>query len=210
MITYTDIKRFDNLPFDDYIKLSGYSHSFLKSNVNGVKAYFNVTDNVRMGSLVDSILTEPNRVDFSDQLYPAAKLAAYKINDLFGDVFNESEKQISYTANISFNGLEMETTGRLDFLIPGFAVIDLKVTGAKDINGLIDFMGYGNQLWHYSNLAGVDNAYLLICQVDKKVYKSGHIEFKNPRVHIRQVDVSSLHNEFWANSIINFGTIKTA
>ena len=44
MIEYKDIKRYDNLDFSDYLKLKGYSHSFLKSEINGVTPEFKMTD----------------------------------------------------------------------------------------------------------------------------------------------------------------------
>lgn len=194
MITYTNIKCYENIPFEEYLKLEGYSHSFLKSNLHGAKQYFNTTDKVRLGSLVDSILTEPEKADMSSPLYPAAKAIAYQIKQLFGDLIASAQKQLSYTATLQMAGLEMLTTGRLDFLIPGFAVIDLKVTNEKNVDNLIEYMGYHNQLWHYSRLAKVKKAFLLFYCVPLKT------------VIVRAVDVTKEDNGFWINKIIDFGT----
>lgn len=204
MITYSNIVRHDNLEFEQYLKLPGYSHSFLKSNVQGVKKYFDVTDNVRVGSMVDNILTDPARVDMSDPLYPACKELAHTIQQQFGDVIAICEKQISYTATMNMQTLSMPVTGRLDFLLPGVAVIDLKVTFAKDVDALIEFMGYQNQLWHYCRLAKVQKAYLLICQVTKKVDAKGMTITKH-KVFVKGIDVSNEENGFWISKMIDFG-----
>lgn len=196
MITYSNIQAYENIPFEDYLKLEGYSHSFLKSNVQGVKKYFDVTDKVRIGSLVDNILTEPAKADMTSPLYPAAKAIAFEIKNIFGDMIQTAQKQMSYTATLELAGLSMKTTGRLDFLIPNFAVIDLKITNEKKVDALIEFMGYNNQLWHYSRLGGVKKAFLLFYVVPLK------------QVIVRAVDVTNEENGFWINKIIDFGTAE--
>lgn len=194
MITYKDIKCYEGISFEDYLKLEGYSHSFLKSNANGVKKYFEASDKVRLGSLVDNILTEPQKADMSSDLYPAAKAIAYQIKQLFGDLVSTAVKQLSYTATLELAGMQMKTTGRLDLLIPKFAVVDLKITSEKNVDTLIEYMGYNNQLWHYSRLAQVKRAFLLFyC-----------IPFK--KVIVRAVDVTNEENGFWINKVIDFGT----
>lgn len=194
MIIYTDIKCYEGISFEDYLKLEGYSHSFLKSNLNGVRKYFEVTDKVRVGSLVDNILTEPEKADMSSPLYPAAKAIAYQIKQLFGDLICTAKKQLSYTATLELAGLQMKTTGRLDFLIPEFAVVDLKITNEKNVDPLIEYMGYDNQLWHYARLAKVQRAFLLFYCVPLKT------------VIVKAVDVTNEENGFWINKVIDFGT----
>jgi len=204
VITYTNIQRHDNLDFDQYLKLPGYSHSFLKSNVNGVRKHFDVTENVRVGAIVDGILTDPTRVDMSDPLYPECKALAHELMKVYGDAINLFEKQVSYTATMEMQGLSMPVTGRLDFLLPGHAVIDLKVTFATEVDALIDFMGYGNQLWHYCRMAKVPKAYLMICQVKKKKLPNGKL-INNPKIFLKEVDVSNDTNSFWISKLLDFG-----
>jgi hypothetical protein len=194
MITYKNIQCYKDIPFEEYLKLQGYSHSFLKSNINGAKKYFNMTDKVRVGALVDSIITEPAKADMSSPLYPAAKTIAFEIKKLFGDLVEVAQKQLSYTATLEFAGLEMQTTGRLDLLIPDFAVIDLKVTNEINVDALIEYMGYDNQVWHYSRLSNVKKAFLIFYVVPLK------------KVVVRAIDVTSELNGFWINKLIDFGT----
>lgn len=198
MITYSNINRYDNLPFDQYLKLEGYSHSFLKRERNGVCEDLTITDNIRVGALVDNILTEPARVDMSSPLYPAARDIAAKIKATFGSLIDYLQKQISYTAVASFNGFEMRVTGRLDFLLPNIGVIDLKVTKSKDLRSLIEFMGYKNQMFNYCKMAKLRNAYLMMYSIPLK------------RTEIIKIDCSSDTNEFWKEKILKFGKVNEA
>lgn len=197
MITYSNIQRFDCVPFEEYLKLEGFSHSFLKREHNGIASELTMTDNITIGKLVDGILTDPSNVDMSSHLYGVAKLIAYEVTKTFGELIKTFIPQLSFTANVEFNGFKMPTTGRLDWLLPGHAVIDLKVTKAKasQLNGLIEFMGYKNQLWHYCKMAKVDKAYLMFHSIpDKKTL-------------ILFIDCSMGYNEFWAEKTLMFGRV---
>jgi len=62
MITYHSITRYDNLHWEDYIKLPGYSFSWLKRENSGYVSEFKPTDKMKLGSLVDALLTSPETV----------------------------------------------------------------------------------------------------------------------------------------------------
>ena len=79
MLTYTNIQRHDNIEFNDYLKLGGFSHSFLKHQKNGICSPMYITDNMKTGSLVDNILTEPAKADMTSPFYPACKDIAFNI-----------------------------------------------------------------------------------------------------------------------------------
>lgn len=195
MLTYSNIKRYDNLPFDDYLKLGGYSHSFLKRERGGVAEDLTITDNIRIGALVDAILTEPAKVDMASPLYPVARDIAHAIKSKFGSLINQFEKQVSYTAEVTYQGFTMPVTGRLDFLLPKFAVVDLKVTRSVNLQDLIDYMGYKNQMWNYCKMAGVNTAYLMIYSMPGK------------KVEVIRLDCSSDENEFWQEKTLKFGSV---
>lgn len=194
MITYNKIIRYDNLDFDNYLKLKGYSHSWLKNQRNGVTPVFNMTDNIRLGSLVDSILTEPAKANINHSLYNPAKNIAYSLQTNFRSLIDNFKKQISYTAVMEYKGFEILTTGRIDYLLEAHAVIDLKITKSKDVKALIEFMGYRNQLWHYARLSNVRKAYLMIYSIPLK------------KTFIIPVDISG-RCIFWEESILNFGKV---
>ena len=197
MITYTEIKQHKDLPFDEYLKLGGHSHSFLKSQINGVSPYFKVTDKVRLGSLVDALLTQEDRFDFGDPLASKAMEISLNIKNVFGTMIKNFKPQISYTANLNFSGFSLKSTGRLDWELPNIAVIDLKVTGAKsdkEFREYINHMGYKNQLWHYAKMANVNKAYILPFSVTA-----------NKCLSIVSIPVGD-RNEFWEQSILKFGS----
>lgn len=195
MISYQNTVRFDNLEFGKYLQLSGYSHSGLKNNHTGVKEAITITDNIRIGALVDGILTDPKTVNMADPLYPYCKEISFKIKEFLGLSISALKSQVSYTSNVIMGDFELPVKGRLDFLLENIATIDIKITKAKNVDDLIKFMGYENQLWHYSKMAKTPKAYLIIYCIPLK------------RVIAKSVDVSSDTNGFWADKIIDFGKV---
>ena len=197
MIEYRNIQRYDDLEFGKYLNLNGYSHSFLKREVGGVSPEFTETDKVRLGKLVDGILTDPRSVDMKSNLYPAAKSIAYEIKTKFGTLIDKFEKQVSFSAELEFSGFVMPTTCRLDFGVPNFAVIDLKVTYATDVHALIKFMGYENQLWNYCKVYQVERQYILIYSVPLR------------RSFFLDLGELQKRNAFWENKVLKFGNVLT-
>lgn len=196
MLHYTNIQRIDNMPFEDYLNLPGYSHSFLKRERNGVAESLTMTDNIMIGSLVDAILTDPAKADMSHVLYGIARQISAEIKLKFGHIIKHFKKQVSYTGNICFGDFVMPVKGRLDFLLEGIAVVDLKITKSKDIDGLIEFMGYKNQMWHYCRFPGITKSYLIIYSIPLK------------QTFIKYIDCSNPFNQFWADKVVMFGKAK--
>ena len=156
---------------------------------------FNVTDKMRLGSIVDAFLTQPEEIDIYSPLYNIGREIAIHIKDVFGSLISHFEPQISYTSDIEFNGLKMPTTGRLDWLLRGQAVIDLKVTEATDLKPLIKFMGYDNQMWNYTGMARVNKSFILAY--------STKIKKCLPIIEIPRQE----RNEFWESKILKFGSV---
>ncbi|MEY4767706.1 MAG: hypothetical protein RL637_345 [Pseudomonadota bacterium] len=197
MINYSEITRYQSDDFGAYLKAPGYSHSYLKQEINGILPEFNVTENVRIGKIVDAIITgEP--VNMSDELYPYCRDIAGAIKANYGSLIDAFEKQVNYMGKAEYNRFTMPVKGRLDFLLPKNAAIDLKVTKSKDIKSLIKYMGYENQLWNYCKLAGVKKAFLMVYSIPLK------------KTQLIQLDCSNTYNEFWAEKILKFGKIEPA
>jgi len=199
MITYSNTQRYENLPFEQYLKLDGYSHSFLKGQKNGITPYFKVTDKVRLGSLVDALLTQDDRFDFSDPLAQKAISIARNIKDTFGGMIKLFKPQISYTSVASLGAFSLKVTGRLDWELPKHCIIDLKVTGAKsdkEFATYIEHMGYKNQLWHYAKMGGFNKAYIVAYSTPAKKC-----------LNVVSIPVGD-RNEFWEQKILEFGSVK--
>lgn len=195
MITVSNVTVIADIPFEAYLQIPAYSHSFLKREVNGVAPDMEVTDNMRLGSMVDAILTEPEKADMSSPLYEAARSIAHEIKSKFGAAIKVFKKQISILSSFEYQGFKMPVKGRLDFLLSGNAVIDLKITQSRDIHALIDYMGYKNQVWSYCRMANVKVAYLMVYSVPLK------------KVYLIKIDCSEQSNPFWEEKILKFGKV---
>lgn len=199
MIKFDNICEYKNIPFEQYTALKGFSHSFLKSEINGVKPEFIMNDKIRLGSMVDAFLTQPEAVDFSSPLFEQAREIASEIKKHFGFALPLLEPQLSYTADMCYQGLVLPVCGRLDWLLRGQADVDLKVTNVKtdaQFSALIKHMGYDNQQWNYARMAGVKKAYILPYSVPLKRC-----------LNLHEVSVGD-RNDFWINKIMKFGTVK--
>lgn len=194
MIKFSNIKRFDNIPFEDYLKTPGYSYSFLKREINGSIPEFKMSDKVELGSLVDAILTQPDKIDiYSPQLKIAEKIAdCLMVN--FGSYIQHFESQVSMTCDMEYSGLKMPFRGRLDWGLKDIAVIDLKVTSSTNFRSVINHMGYDNQLFGYCGAYGVKLGYILI-------YSSA-----TDKYDLIQMPLNG--EEFWKEKILKFGTVK--
>lgn len=195
MVTYKNVKEYKDLPFEQYIKLKGLSHSYLKNEINGVAKHFEISEKMRLGSMVDAFLTQPLEVDFNSDLFNVGRDIAIAIQKQFGSIIKHLEPQISYTAEAEFKGLKIETQGRLDWLLRGHAVVDLKVTEATDLKPLIKFMGYDNQMWHYTGMANVNKSFILAYSTKLKKCL--------PLIEINRDE----RNEFWESKILKFGSV---
>ncbi len=192
MIHYTKIQRYTG---NDYYNIPGFSHSFLKHERGGISENMAITDNMKVGSMVDAILTEPALVSMSSEIYPYCRDIASKIRHNFNDIIIRCEKQVAFTAEMQYNEFKMPTKGKLDYLLPHEFILDLKITKSKDIQSLIKYMGYENQIWHYAKLAEVTKAYIMIYSIPLK------------KTEILPYDCTSNNNPFWENKILKFGTV---
>jgi hypothetical protein len=198
MITYSNIKALPNVPFESYLKLEGFSHSFLKREVNGVAPYMEISDKMKLGSLIDGLLMQPDQVDIRDAQYQIAVKMAIEIKNTFGGLIKDFVSQMSYTGIAEHQGFKMPVCGRLDWLLPNHAVIDLKCTGAKSDNeftAFITHMGYNNQMFNYCGLSQTQTAYIIPYSTTSKKCLS---VVKIP------IDTS---NNFWAEKILKYGTV---
>lgn len=190
-IEYKDRHLIEGMPFDKYIDLRAASFSGIRyGRFTGEQ-----TEKMKMGTMVDAILTEkPDSIDMFAPNYPIAKAIAASIREVIP--VDSMMSQVVGTANACLqceDGVfSMPVKGRLDFLIPGRAVIDLKVSHERDIDRAINYFRYPDQLWHYAKLVKVDKAYLVVYKVRDK------------QVIVRSMDVSE-DSEFWKEAIVSQG-----
>lgn len=195
MITAHAITRIADLPFSDYLQLPQYSHSYLKSERGGFITPFAATPKMRLGSLVDGLLTD-GEVDMTDPLYPIARNIAIKLKAEFGWAIGRLHKQVSYTGVMRYNAgkaiFELPVKTRPDFEESKRFIIDLKVTDEVDVDAAINFLGYKNQMFGYGKMADCPVAFLLM-------YRR-----KMRDTVLRKIPIGDA-NLFWQEKIIKFG-----
>ena len=204
MLTYSQITRHDNLPFEQYLEIAlqgylgsrYYSHSFLKREVAGQSPYQEVTAKMKLGSLVDEILTSPETVNVTDPNFKMACRIASTIKAKWGGLISQFVPQISYTGSLTYKGLALPVCGRLDWKLSTLSVIDLKVTDAKtdkEFAKIINHFGYDNQLFNYMGLSETKSGYIMPYSTKAEACLSV--------VKIER----TLINGFWQDSVIKFG-----
>lgn len=195
MITYTNIQEYKGVEFNTYLSSTpGYSHSFLKYEKAGLQRQIEITDKIKIGSLVDSIITEPEKVDMLSPLYNIARDIAACLRKNFPYI-EHFDKQVSYSGIAEYKGFKLPVKGRLDFYRKGVAHIDLKVTAEKNVRALIAHMGYINSMWNYAKLSKSKNNYILIYSAPLK------------QAFLIPIDCSGNYNEFWAEKILQYGKV---
>lgn len=202
MLTYSNIRRFDNLTFEKYFAISNhgernYSHSFLKSEQSGSSPLFIASEKVKLGKMVDTILMSPGEVDVTLPEFITGKKIASAIRERFRPLIDTFVPQVSYTGQLSHKGIVMNVCGRLDWLLEKKAVLDLKVTDAKtdkEFAKIIEYMGYGNQMFNYRGLAGVESSYIIPYSTKAKSCLS-----------VVKLEWSQSSVDFWTNAVIKFG-----
>lgn len=195
MIKVTNRQRHVGMPFDDYLTLKGYSFSFLNRERFGEVPEIVETKAMELGTLVDAILTQPDQANINSELYPKAKLIAHNIKFKFGDLLNVLVPQVSYTADFTLEtphgNYKLPVRGRLDFEIPRNLVLDLKVTGQRNLDNTIKYMGYSDQLTGYALMSGSSVAYLMsYCAPINSI-------------GIRNISLNDL--SFWERKILKYG-----
>ena len=198
-MNWINLTQYQGIDFKQYLDLKGYSYSFLKRQINGIAPTFEPSEKVFIGSMVDDILTNPENVDVSADIYPIARSIASFLTDFIGfNALDAMEKQLSITGSIELeNGLSMPVKSRLDMFVPG-RVFDLKVTdaGIKDLDELIKYMGYDKQMFNYCKLTESEFATLIFYSKKDKKTLLKNLNFKNPSISVTR---------FWNDAVWQFG-----
>lgn len=192
-IQYTNIQRHSHLTTQEYFALPHKSYSWLKHEYAGATPYFPTSQKMKIGTLVDGLLTDQFSIEKFDNDFLVAKEIAIEIKKTFGELIKHFMPQVCYTAKMQYENLEMETKGKLDWELEKHAVIDLKFTAEKSISGVIKHFGYDNQLWHYAQLAQVKKAYII-------AYSSA----LKKCLPITEINVTG-ENEFFKQAILKHG-----
>jgi len=185
-MTISNITYYENLPFDEYLKLPGFSYSTLKNN--GVP-FGEPTEKMRLGTAVHNYLLEPHLFDHSNK---RAKQLALLVKGIIGPMLQFMEAELSFTATMEHEGFVMPYKGRADLAIRKRLIIDLKVT-EMDARKAIDFFGYQHAITGY--MAGCAAPTAFIASI-------------NSKKETTQVISIAPVSQFWNEKILQFGWPK--
>lgn len=138
MVTVSS-KAYHSLPFEDYLKMPGYSFSGLSKR----GAIIEPTEKMKLGTRVHNYLLDAADFDYED--LRIVKPLAIAVKRVLGDSFRLLKTEMAVTANMEHEGFRLSYKGRLDMHYPGVIVVDLKISENKNV----DFFGYVDQVSGY-------------------------------------------------------------
>lgn len=146
--------------FAQYLKIPGTSFSSLKDFKGGV------TPGMQLGTRVHNFVNEPEQYDWvdSDLVIPIAGA----IKSVLGDAYHLLQKELGITCDFIHYGLKLNYKGRIDMVIPGRIVVDLKVLAGK-LQDAVKYFKYDQQISGYCLSSGC--AIGLIVAYNKKEKK---------------------------------------
>lgn len=177
----TNVRFYEDLSFDEYLKLPGYSNSSLKG--------LNITETpaMRFGTNVHQILLEPAKVERHDQKERAAAKALKA--SAVGPIIKYGKPELSVTADFEYEGFVFHWKGRIDLAFPDKMVIDFKVS-KLDIKKSIDFFRYDRAVAGYCLAIKAPHAFIL----------SVH-----PEKHSTQIEMVQPDYDFWKIKCLEYG-----
>ena len=154
-------------PFEDYLKLPGWSHSGIKNEGRTIVP----TKKMRLGTLVHQYVNEPDiyNGESSDIVVPVGNLIKREV----GPLFHYLTPEFVVLADFIHNGFLLKYKGRIDLGIVDRIVIDIKVTEQPIEKGM-EYFHYENPMSGYA--AGIGAKAALIVAAHPKQKK---VELKN-------------------------------
>lgn len=186
MIQVLNKKILKDIPFDEYLKLPGYSFSSIKG-FSGPP-----TAKMQLGTDVHNYLLTPEQYDHRNRelVLPIATALRKQLGVLVDKMLPES----IVTADFVCNGFKLPYKGRLDLHIPGRLIIDIKVSDVP-LSVSCPRFGYDDQQSGYA-IGGECKIALLVRISPVSVKK------KRPIVEIKNVPITTL---WWENQIVQKG-----
>lgn len=182
----TEVQFYENISFEDYLKLPGISFSGIKALERGTPA---PSPKIKLGTDVHTYLLTPEL--YKHDNIRIIKPLALELKNTLGSLFKHLKKELSVTANFCHEGFKLAYKGRLDLCIPNRLVIDIKVT-EEDIQKTIDYFGYTHQQSGYAT--GINARTILILAINPKTLKT------------RMVSLG-LYQEWWNTQIVKRGDV---
>lgn len=189
MLHTTNTHYHQNMKFEEYLTLPGYSYSGLKAKSSPFPDQ--PTAKMWLGTKVHNYLLEPEKYNHEDR--EIVKPMALAVRNVLGpELLGLMEKELVVTCDMECGGFTMPYKGRLDMCRVGRIVIDLKVS-TMPLHRSIPFFGYDKQLSGYAIATGSRVA--LIVKVD-------------PRNCKPETKIISIQSEWWERQVLKYGQPK--
>lgn len=186
MIAVKNRKIIENLSFEEYLSLGGYSYSGLKNEGKE----FVTTEKMKLGTQIHNFLLEPQKYQASSN-HNIVRAAGSTILSTFGALWYAMKFEVSVTADFVYSGeLSLPYRGRIDILVPNAMIIDLKVSEVE-LSKSIPLFGYDNQLSGYGIATNIKD--LFIVRINPKTLKT----------ELKRIEIKT---EFWENTIVMNGS----
>lgn len=164
----SNVRTWSDIDFDEYQKLKGLSYSGIKGG------NFVSTPKMQLGTSVHNYLLEPAKYNHENRAIVDPLVNALKAE--IGDILPHMDKELSISADFSYDGLTMGYKGRIDMVVPGKIVIDLKVS-EHPLANTIPYFGYDNQVNGYMAASRSNFGMIIrINPVTKKIEKKAIVK----------------------------------
>lgn len=163
-------KFYNDLPFEDYLKMPGISYSFIKNDGKPLP----VSDGMRLGTRVHNYLLEPDKYDW--QQVDIVKTIAAAIRTYVGQsALSAMACEVAFTADFIHNGMRLPYKGRVDLIKIGKLIIDLKVL-AGSLATSIKMFGYDRQVSGYCIGTGCEIGLIISYNKKSKIVETSIIK----------------------------------
>lgn len=186
MIKVKNLQYHENLGFDDYLKLPGFSYSGLKARES--KKEVVETDKMRFGTEVHKYLLTPKELTRND---PKVRGVVLRLKQSIPvTIFKSAKPELSVTADFEYEDFVLPWKGRIDLPVIPKLIIDLKVTEMTAAKAM-EFFRYDRQISGY-------------CIATRT--KLGFIAAVHPETGITDIEKVPIDEWWWIQMIKKYGS----
>lgn len=191
-----NVRFYRDLEFSDYLKMPGYSFSWLKSGGQKIEP----TPKMQLGTKVHAYLLSSHEYSHSEG-HDLVRPLAVALKGILapggageGGILRYCTPELAVTADFVYQGMVLHYKGRIDLPVLHYksrlcVVIDIKVT-EMDLRKSIDFFKYDVQVSGYSLVIGASRAVIVSV---------------NPKSKLTQVVPIRLTDDFWKWAVLKYG-----
>lgn len=172
----------EDMTFDEYLAMPGYSYSKIKGFQGPPNA------GMSLGTRVHNYLNEPHLYDWKDA--PEVIKIATALKAFLGDSYKFMKKELAFSCEFHYEGIVMKYKGRADMIKVGSILVDLKVLSGS-LESSCERFGYPFQISGYC-LASATPLGLILAY--------------NRSKGITETKIIKPEHKYWEYQVARFGT----